>query len=202
MLIQGQYVDDLKTDRKDITPPLPMIMRLVPLLFYCSLLFLVVIGSVSFVYSRVEAGRRDNTLAQVTALKGEIAAQKTARSSLEAKIRESTDLEAWVLASMPIQPLVVNIVRSMGPQSAIVSLSLERDAETPSQLRLGLRLNTDSDKQLEKTLDVIRGMNYREFSPTQTRARGDLDYRASLLWQSPAGETQTPTERTNTIAPL
>jgi len=202
MLIEGQYIDDLKSDRKDIMPPLPMVMRLVPLLFYCSLLFLLVVGSVALVYSRVESGRRDATLTQVKALKDEIAAKKSARSALEAQIRQSTDLEAWVLASMPVQPLVVNIVRSMDPQTSIVSLSLERDPETPSQLRLGLRLNTDSDKQLEKTLDVIRSMNYREFSPTQTRARGDLDYRASLLWQSPQNEGQTPGERTNSITPL
>ena len=96
---------------------------------------------------------------------------------------------------MPLQPLVVGIVRSMAPNSSIVELNLERDAETPSQLKLGLRLNTDSDKQLENTLEVIRKMNYREFSPTQTRVRGDLDYRASLLWQNPHTKKQTPEER-------
>ena len=93
---------------------------------------------------------------------------------------------------MPLQPLVVAIVRSMAANSSIVELNLERDAETPSQLRLGLRLNTDSDKQLEDTLEVIRDMHYREFSPTQTRVRGDLDYKASMLWQNPYTKGQLP----------
>jgi hypothetical protein len=83
----------------------------------------------------------------------------------------------------------------MGPQSEIVDFTLERDAETPSQLRVGLKLNTASDKQIEQTLEVVRGMNYREFNPTQTRVQGNLDYKASLLWQDPHGKRQTPEER-------
>jgi hypothetical protein len=98
---------------------------------------------------------------------------------------------------MPLQPLVVAVIRSMGPQSEIVDFTLERDAETPSQLRLGLKLNTASDKQLEKTLDVIRDMDYREFNPTQTRVQGNLDYRANLLWQDPGTGREAPEERTN-----
>ena len=58
-----------------------------------------------------------------------------------------------------------------------------------------LKLNTASDKQLEKTLAVIRAMNYREFNPTQTRVQGNLDYRANLIWQDPGGKRQTPEER-------
>jgi len=56
-------------------------------------------------------------------------------------------------------------------------------------------MNADSDKQLEDTLAKIEEMHYREFSPTQTRVRGDLDYRASLLWQNPYSKNQLPDER-------
>jgi hypothetical protein len=78
-----------------------------------------------------------------------------------------------------------------------VDFTLERDAETPSQLRIALKLNTDSDKQLEETLEVIRQMDYREFNPTQTRVQGNLDYKASLLWQNPhtKAKRQSPEER-------
>lgn len=195
MLIDGASIDDLKTDRKDIAPALPMVMRLVPILFYLSLLFLAVVGTVASLHAKFVKDRLDAVLQQVEDAKKQIEATKAERAVLEARIREATDLEAWVLASMPLQPLVVAIVRSMGPQSSIVDLTLERDADTPSQLRFGLRLNTDSDKQLEQTLEVIRSMHYREFNPTQTRVRGDLDYKANLIWQDPASERETPEER-------
>lgn len=195
MQISAEQIDDLKTNRKDIMPPLPMIFRLVPILFYCAIAFSLVVGSLAFWNGRVAAERRDETRRRVANISSEITQTKANRAALETKIREATDLEAWVLASMPLQPLVVAIIRSMGPNSSIVELSLERDTETPSQLRLGLRLNSDSDRQLEDTLKVIRDMNYREFSPTQTRVRGDLDYRASLLWQNPHSKRPLPEER-------
>ena len=195
MQIAADQIDDLKTDRKDIMPPLPMVFRLVPILLYCAIGFAVVVGSVAFWNARVATQRRDAIRQKIESLNADIARTKSDRAALESKIREATDLEGWVLASMPLQPLVVGIVRSMAPNSSIVELSLERDAETPSQLRLGLRLNTDSDKQLEQTLAAIKDMHYREFSPTQTRVRGDLDYKASLLWQNPYTKRQSPEER-------
>lgn len=195
MQIIADQIDDLKTDRKDIMPPLPMVLRLVPLLFYGAIAFALVVGGVALWNARVATQRRDAIRQKIESLNTEIAKTKADRAVLEAKIREATDLENWVLASMPLQPLVVGVVRSMAPNSSIVELNLERDEETPSQLKLGLRLNSDSDQQLEDTLEVIRGMHYREFSPTQTRVRGDLDYKASLLWQNPYAKTQTPEER-------
>jgi cell division protein FtsB len=195
MLTNDAKIDDFKTDRKGITPPLPMVMRLVPLLFYLSLLFLVVVGTVSSIHAKFSSDHRSTLLGRIETLKKEIEEVKKEKTALENEIKEATDLEAWVLASIPLQPLVVSIIRSMGSQSEIVDFTLERDAETPSQLRVGLKLNTASDKQIEQTLEVVRGMNYREFNPTQTRVQGNLDYKASLLWQDPQGKRQTPEER-------
>ncbi len=131
----------------------------------------------------------------VEELKKEIEGIKVERTILENEIREAADLEAWVLASTPLQPLVVNIIRSMGPQSEIVDFTLERDADTPSQLRIGLKLNTVSDKQIEQTLDVIRGLNYREFNQTLQRVQGRFDYKASLLrWDQMSNRQSTGTD--------
>ena len=195
MLIPEARIDDFKTDRKDIAPPLPMIMRLVPILFYLSLVFLAVVGSVASLHAKLASDQRNAVLARVETLKGEIEASKKQRAELDDRIVEAQDQEAWVLASMPLQPLVVDIIRSMSPQSEIVELSIERDAETPSQLRLNLKLNTASDKQLDQTLAVIGERKYREFNPTQTRIQGNLDYKASLLWDPNAEQRQTPEER-------
>jgi len=195
MLITEQQIDDFKTDRRDITPPLPMVFRLVPILFYLSLVFLVVVGSLALWHAKVAADRLEEARQGVAQVKKDISQQKTARAALEKRIRESTNLESWVLASMPLQPLVVAIIRSMKPDTALVNLSIERDPETPSQLRLSMRMNADSDDQLTDTLEVIRSMNYREISPTQTMIKGDLAYRASLLWQKTDEEEITPQSR-------
>lgn len=185
MQIHGRQIDDFKTDRKDIMPPLPPIMRLVPILFYLSLCFLLVVGALAIWNTKRASARYDEGLSGVAETERQIAALKAERSALDAQIREAADLEDWVLTAMPLQPLVLSIIRSMDPRTSIVDLTLDRDAENPTQLKLGLRLNADSDKQLDKTLEAIRSMNFREFSPTQTMVRGDLDYRANLVWVSP-----------------
>jgi hypothetical protein len=195
MLIQPRVIDDFKTERKDLMPALPVVYRLVPILFYLSLLFLVVVGATAVWAARAASQRYEALVTQTTLLQQDIAATKSSRSELEAKIREATDMENWVLASMPLQPLLVGIVRSIEPGSTLVDLSLERDAESPSQLKLALTLNAESDAQIEKTLAAIRGLNYREFSPTQSTIRGNYEYRASLLWTNPGAQSQTPRER-------
>ena len=44
MQIIADQIDDLKTDRKDVMPPLPMVFRLVPILFYGAIAFSLVVG--------------------------------------------------------------------------------------------------------------------------------------------------------------
>lgn len=172
-----------------------MIMRLVPILFFLSLVFLVVVGSVASVHAKLSSDQRDNLLGGIEVLKTEIEQTKAKRTALESQISQALDLENWVLASMPLQPLVVAITRSLGPGSELVDLTLERDSETPWQLRLGLKLNAGSDDQLQEILNVIQSMNYKEFNPTQTRVQGNLDYKASLLWQDPGGERRRPPQQ-------
>jgi len=195
MLIAGARIDDFKTDRKGIMPPLPAVFRLVPILFYGAVAFLLVIGSVATLQLRRIERQAAQVQADISQLQASIELTKRSRAALGADIRRATDLESWVLASMPLQSLVVAIIRSMGPRASIIDLTVERDPDTPSQLRLRLRLNADSDKQLETTLETIRAMNFREFSPTQTMVRGDLDYRTKLLWDNPSEKLPSPEER-------
>jgi hypothetical protein len=194
MLIAASQIDDFKTDRKDIASPLPLPFRLVPILFYLSIVFTIVVGSLALWHAKVAADLRDATLARIAEVRASIEANKASRGALEARIREAMDLEKWVLASKPLQPLVIAIIRSMGPESNIVELRIERDTVTPSQLRIGLRMNTASDRQLEETLKVIRDLNYREVSPTQSRSQGELNYQATLVWQKDQAEGELPTE--------
>lgn len=195
MLIDARKIDDFKTERKDLLPALPLVYRMVPILFYLSLLFLAVVGSSALWHSRVASQRYQTVVLESSSLQKKIDAAKTARADLEKGIREAADLENWVLASMPIQPLVVGIIRSMEEDSNIMELTLERDAETPSQLRLALTINTESDGQIDRTLKVIRDLSYREFSPTQSVDQGNVEYRASLLWRRPSEAAPLPEDR-------
>lgn len=199
MLIDARKIDDFKTERKDLLPPLPMVFRLVPLLFYLAIVFLAVVGSVAVWHSRAASERYQSLVGQTAQLNAKIQELKNARNALDDRTLEAMDLENWVLGSMPLQPLVVAMVRSVGEDSSIVDLSLERDPETPAQLKLALTLRTDSDKQLEVTLEAIRALGYRDLSPTQSMVKGNLEYRATLL-RDTKGRLPSPEERKKEIS--
>ena len=201
MQIDARKIDDFKTERKDLLPPLPTIFRLVPLLFYLSIVFFAVVGTVGVWHSRVAQERRVSLLGETAALQAEIEQTKAARVSLDDRTLEAMDLENWVLGSMPLQPLVVEIIRSVGTNSSIANLSLERDPETPSQLKLALTLRTDSDAQLDTTLAAIRKLNYIDLSPTQSMVQGNLEYRATLLRDDRKEGAPTPEERQKLLQP-
>jgi hypothetical protein len=80
-----------------------------------------------------------------------------------------------------LQPLIVEIARSMAPHSSIIDLRLDRDGDAPAQLKFSIKLGTDSTKQLDTTLEKIARLDYRTFSPQQSLGRGELDYRATLV---------------------
>ena len=201
MQIDARKIDDFKTERKDLLPPLPTIFRLVPLLFYLSIVFFAVVGTVGVWHSRVAQERRVSLLGETAALQTEIEQTKAARVSLDDRTLEAMDLENWVLGSMPLQPLVVEIIRSVDTNSSIANLSLERDPETPSQLKLALTLRTDSDAQLDATLAAIRKLNYIDLSPTQSMVQGNLEYRATLLRDDRKEGAPTPEERQKLLQP-
>ena len=181
MLLPAKQIDDFKTDRKDIMPPLPVLLRLVPLLFYCSIGVALILGSIFFLQLQLAAQKLESHRTQTGSLEVQTQEAKNQRIALEAEIKKATNIQAWVESSRPIQPLLVDIARSMGPRSSIIDLRLDRDADAPAQLKFSIKLGTDSTKQLDITLDKIAKQDYRTFSPQQNLGRGELDYRATLV---------------------
>jgi len=184
MLIHGKAIDDFKTERKNITPPLPMALRLVPILFYLSIVCGILMNGI-FALQFADATRaRDQATQELSATRANLAKVDEERKALEAEVKRASDIAAWVESSRPLQPLAVNIARSIGPESNIVDLKLERDPENPAQLKLALRLTGDSTKQLDLILERIAAEKYRIYTPQQTLIRGEIEYKATLVWQA------------------
>lgn len=183
MLITGKNIDDLKTERKNISPPLPMYLRLVPILFYVSIAMGILLNAL-FAMQLGSAARNMGLASQDLALaKGKIAELDAERKALEAEVKKASDISAWVESARPLQPLVVNIARSIDPEFSIVELRIDRDADDSAQLRLNMRFSGDSTKQLDLTLDRIAAEKFRTYTPQQTIAKGEIEYKATLIWQ-------------------
>lgn len=192
MQITDRQIDDFKTDRKDITAPLPVVLRLVPILFYCSIAVAIIFCAIFFLQYRIAIYKRDSHLAQAAALAAQTQQSRNERSALEAQIKKATDIQSWVAGSRPLQPLVVEIARSMGPKASILDLRLDRGAGDPSQVVMNLRVGTDTTKQIDLTMERIAALEFRAFSPTRELGRGELSYKATLVRRTEQTSPETP----------
>jgi hypothetical protein len=183
MQIHARYIDDFKTERKDIAPPLPGYLRLVPICFYLSVVAAILFNALILVQWSQANQAREASLKQDRELKAELEGVKKQRQQLEVEAKKATDLANWVEGSRPLQPLIVDIARSMEKDSSIVEMRLERAPDNASQVKLQLRLQTVNPRQLDQTLQTIANARFRTFSPQQSMERGEVEYKATLFWQ-------------------
>lgn len=196
MIIEPRVVHDLKTERPDVAPPLPMSLRLVPIAFYLSALGCVVLSAVfmlQFVKMRAE---RDSWKTRATQAQTDLDRTKESRKSLENEAKRASDFLAWIEGSRMVQPLVASIARSMDKKSSIAQLSLDRIEENPSQIKLKLSLITEDPDQIDSTLDAVSRDGFRAYSAQQKQAGGILDYEATLIWQGGKSASASTVEAT------
>lgn len=194
MQIYAKLIDDFKTDRKEISPPLPAYLRLVPMFFYASVVASILLNAL-FVASFSQAVQtRDRAKKEDAQLQADIGDVKGKRQALEAETKKASDLAAWVDSSRALQPLVVEIARSMEKDAALLELNLQRDAQNPTQIKLSLRLQSSNPRQLDLALQTIANSRFRSFSPQQNTTRGEVDYQATLMWQGANREPSPPAQ--------
>jgi len=192
MQIFAKSIDDFKTDRKGISPPLPIYLRLVPIVFYLTIAASILLNGLFFVRYSQAGKNREMALIRDKQVQADLAGAQKQRKDLENETKRASDIVAWLDASRPLQPLVVEIARSIEDDSSIVELRLDRDAENPAQIRFSMRLGSDTARQLDVTLAKIAALRFRTFSPQQTMEKGAIDYKATLIWLDAARENAEP----------
>lgn len=200
MVIEPAVVHDLKTERPDVAPPLPTVLRLVPILFYTVTAGVAVLLAFFALQLRIADSNLAYWQEESNRTRAQLEETKEQRQTVEGSAKRAAEVLSWVEGSRPLQPLVVTIARSIGSASSIEELSLDRDAQSPAQIKMALKLNSDGTRQLNLTLERIAQLNYRTYSAQQQQGRGEMDYRATLLWQDPQ-RTTAPTEPATEPAP-
>lgn len=192
MLISHENLHDLKTERGDILPPLPMALRLVPILFYLSAFGAIVLVAITILQIGLASGQLESARQETAATKTKIAETQASRTALEARTKHAVDILQWIEGSVGVQSLTVEISRSMSAKSAINDLALSRDDKNNSQLQFAIKLQTADPAQLEKTIEAIRKSSFRPFSAKQSQEGNRISYEASLVRESPSITATTP----------
>ena len=200
MQIEQTVLDDFKTERADITPPLPQVARIVPLLFYISLIGSISLSALFFLKINDAKQKRDVSLAAETKRKKQLTSTRQERTALEARAKRASDIMVWTESVRPLQPIIVGVTRTLNSEATISELSLNRRADQQNQMTFGIKLNGASVTELDQLLAQFFDRGYRAYSPEQKLASGQIDYQATLLWQAPATsvESESPDAESNT----
>lgn len=192
MKIERRPIEDLKTERPDVAPSLPAYFRLLPILFYLTLVGGLALTAFFLVLLRNASASEAHWKSETARLKQDLVQVQAGREAIERQARRASEVVAWVDGARSLQPLVVGLIRSLDAASSIAGLTLERDPATPAQIKLTLRLNTQGNRQLDATLGEIAQRNFRSYNPNQTQARGEVDYEATLIYQTARGGPLPP----------
>lgn len=140
------------------------------------------------VFGSPKAGADD-----VLSLQEQIASAKADIERMQASSVQARAIEAWLSASVPIQPLIVTIIRSLSSQSTVKQLQLAREADSPGRVAISLQLSSDDpESQTESILKAIHNLGFREQSVTQTNSDGTIKFDAVVVWKDSVQASAAP----------
>ncbi len=195
MLISPQTIHDLKTDRADILPPLPHVMRLIPVAFYLVTLAALALLAATVIQIRTKSVTLETVRAETVNTNQQIEETRAARSALEGRAKRAADILTWVEGSNAIQPLTVAIGRSVGARAGVTELLLSRSEKSSQQIQIAMKLQGADAAQIEPIIDAIQRSDFRPFSAKQSQEGNKVNYEATLIRQT--GQT-TVIETTET----
>ena len=158
-------------------------MRVVPFLFYLSLLACILLCAFFFLKFREFKNEEQDWLAIEASEKKEVALIQGEQEEVSEDAGLARQVVSWVDGARSIQPVSLLIARSVDANSTISELSLERNKDSPSQLNMALKIDGNGVTQLDRTLAALNEQNYRTYSAESTRGEGTLDYKATLIFQ-------------------
>lgn len=183
MSVPAYSIDDLKTERADIAPPLPQIARLIPLLFYVSVFGAILLTGLFTVRLVAASKARDEWIAKEKISKQELLKIQGERKSLEGQAKRASDLQIWTDSARALQPLVVDLARGIESDSSLVEIRIVRDKEDSKQLKFSTRISANSLTQIDQLVNRLQGAGYRTYSPEQKATKSEIDYQTTLIWQ-------------------
>ncbi len=182
MELNDTFSHDLKTERPGLTGGLPSSYRVVPLLFYLTLVGAFGLSVFYYLEHRRLADEQDRWTAYTADQNARKSQLRREISDVEIENKRAGQVVEWVDTAQGVQPLAVAIAKSVDIGATIDTLHLERDPEIPAQIHLTLKLNGDVHEQLDATMQAVRMQRYRSFSAEQTQKENLLDYSCRLIW--------------------
>ena len=183
---KSNIMHDLKADRPDLSPPLPVVMMLLPVLFYLSAVGSVGFGALCLMkIKQAQSDEQREVDSEQTAnrTKTTLVAEQKIIDETHAKARE---VETWMKSTQPLMEIVAAVVTSVKPGNTLSSLRLSRSPDKPDHVDMRVEINSGGTIQQQETVQAIIKTNYQTFrddiiSPDKNDRSGAVTYTTTLV---------------------
>lgn len=175
-------IHDLKNERQNVSEGLPSGFKLIPVAFYIVSIAAVFLSPYFYLskkaYENTSLTMQDRT-AQAQSQQSTFLAQQ---DSVSTEAKRAEGIAKWLEGSRPLQPVTAVIGRSMGKDSTVAELSLDRNPEIPAHTFMQLKIDGGGSQQVEATLNAIYGLNFQTYSAQQVKGQNSTDFQATLIY--------------------
>lgn len=183
---------DLKPDRPDLSPPLPAIMMVLPVLFYLAAVGSVGLGALFTVKTKQAQADEQREIDSEQDVRRQITATRAEQKIIDETHGRAREVESWIDSTQPMMDIVTAVVNSIKPSNTLSSLRLSRSPDKPDHVEMRVEINSGGTVQKEETVQALVKAGYQTFrddliSRDKNDRLGDVTYTATLV-KSPTGE--------------
>lgn len=175
---------DFKSVRSDAVKRLPSIFMLVPIMFYLAIFGGGWLAFSSWMNIKKLSAERDN----FALLEAEEETKKSNYATDEMAVfiekQRAEKLAIWVEGTRVVQPITVAINRSIGADTSIAELLMQRSAELPAQINLSIDINKGNVQDVIRIQNAINSLNYRPYNSQQIKNGENLEFSTMLVWSN------------------
>ncbi len=177
---------DLKPERSDLSPPLPRVLMLLPVLFYLGAAASIALGALFTVKTKQAQSDEQRAMDEEQAVRLQITALQQDQKVVEEAQARAKEVEAWMHSTQPLMEVVTAVINSVRPGNTLSSLRLSRSPEKPEYVEMRVEINSGGTVQKEETVQALVKEGYQTFkddlvSPNKNDRLGEVTYTATLV---------------------
>lgn len=175
-------IHDIKTERQNVSEGLPSALKLVPIAFYLGTVASILLALFFYLSKKAYESREADMATRLSQAEGLHSGYLSEQAGIVNEAKQAEGYAEWLEGSHPLQPVVAAIARSMGKESTIAELSLDRNPEIPAHTFMQLKIDGGGSQQIESTLNEIYALNYLTYSAQEVKGRNSTDFQATLIF--------------------
>jgi len=177
----NDIIHDLKTERQSVSAGLPSGYKLIPLAFYLVSVASIFLSLYFYLSKKAYEASEDQMQSRIASARSEESTLINGQQAIVDEAKKAEVFAKWLEGSRPLQPVTVAIGRSMGKDSTVAELALDRNPEIPAHTFMQLKIDGGGSEQIETTLDAIYALEYQTYSAQQVKGKDSTDFQATLI---------------------